>query len=118
MHSRRVLCFPNAGSAEDMYTSEGTGARRAASPLLVSLPQATTQQSICYRRGLECAKGRLRSFAATRRNGAELTTQSALPSSFQAETYAGASLPSAVANRPQRHCSLWLHPVWPRPLIW
>ena len=36
MHRRRVLCFPNAGSAEDMYTSEGTGARRAASPLLVS----------------------------------------------------------------------------------
>lgn len=29
-----VLCFPNAGSAEDMYTSEGTGARRAQSPLL------------------------------------------------------------------------------------
>ena len=30
----RVLCFPNAGNAEDMYTSEGTGARRAPSPLL------------------------------------------------------------------------------------
>ena len=30
-----VLCFPNAGSAEDMYTSEGTGRRRAPSPLLV-----------------------------------------------------------------------------------
>lgn len=32
----RVLCFPNAGNAEDMYTSEGTGVRRAPSPLLVS----------------------------------------------------------------------------------
>ncbi len=31
-----MLCFPNAGSAEDMYTSEGTGARRSPSPLLVS----------------------------------------------------------------------------------
>ena len=31
----RVLCFPNAGNAEDMYTSEGTGVRRAPSPLLV-----------------------------------------------------------------------------------
>lgn len=30
----RVLCFANAGSAEDMYTSEGTGTRRAPSPLL------------------------------------------------------------------------------------
>ena len=33
----RILCFPNAGNAEDMYTSEGTGVRRAASPLLVTL---------------------------------------------------------------------------------
>lgn len=32
----RVLCFPNAGNAEDMYTNEGTGVRRAPSPLLVS----------------------------------------------------------------------------------
>ena len=31
----RVLCFPNAGSAEDMYSREGTGSRRIASPLLV-----------------------------------------------------------------------------------
>ena len=31
----RILCFPNAGSAEDMYTGEGTGIRRAPSPLLV-----------------------------------------------------------------------------------
>ena len=31
----RVVCFPNAGNAEDMYTSEGTGVRRATSPLLV-----------------------------------------------------------------------------------
>lgn len=31
----RVICFHNAGNAEDMYTSEGTGIRRAASPLLV-----------------------------------------------------------------------------------
>lgn len=30
----RVVAFPNAGSAEDMYTSEGTGVRRASSPLL------------------------------------------------------------------------------------
>ncbi|CAL8468350.1 g7890 [Coccomyxa elongata] len=30
----RVLCFPNAGNAEDMYTSEGTGARKVSSPLL------------------------------------------------------------------------------------
>ncbi|KAA6425939.1 MAG: Oleoyl-(acyl-carrier-) hydrolase [Trebouxia sp. A1-2] len=30
----RVLCFHNAGSAEDMYTNEGTGVRKAASPLL------------------------------------------------------------------------------------
>ncbi|KAK9824782.1 hypothetical protein WJX74_008322 [Apatococcus lobatus] len=29
-----VLCFPNAGSAEDMYTSEGTGRRKSPSPLL------------------------------------------------------------------------------------
>lgn len=33
----RVLCFPNAGNAEDMYTSEGTGKRRSPSPLLVRL---------------------------------------------------------------------------------
>ena len=32
----RVLCFPSAGSAEDMFTSEGTGSRKAPSPLLVS----------------------------------------------------------------------------------
>ena len=31
----RILCFHNAGSAEDMYTSEGTGSRRVMSPLLV-----------------------------------------------------------------------------------
>ena len=31
----RVACFHNAGSAEDMFTSEGTGVRKAASPLLV-----------------------------------------------------------------------------------
>ncbi|KAL3147970.1 hypothetical protein ABBQ38_014265 [Trebouxia sp. C0009 RCD-2024] len=30
----RVLCFHNAGSAEDVYTSEGTGTRRSPSPLL------------------------------------------------------------------------------------
>ena len=30
----RVLCFANAGNTEDMYTSEGTGPRRAVSPLL------------------------------------------------------------------------------------
>lgn len=34
----RVLCFCNAGSAEDMFTSEGSGARRAVSPLLVCFP--------------------------------------------------------------------------------
>jgi hypothetical protein len=32
----RVLCFANAGNAEDMYTNEGTGSRRAPSPLLAS----------------------------------------------------------------------------------
>lgn len=31
----RVVCFANAGNAEDMYTNEGTGIRRAPSPLLV-----------------------------------------------------------------------------------
>lgn len=35
-----MLCFPNAGNAEDMYTNEGTGPRRAVSPLLVRLPVA------------------------------------------------------------------------------
>lgn len=30
-----MLCFPNAGSAEDMYTSEGSGSRKASNPLLV-----------------------------------------------------------------------------------
>ena len=34
----RVLCFPNAGSAEDMFSSEGSGSRRVSSPLLVGLP--------------------------------------------------------------------------------
>uniref|UniRef100_A0A1D2ACU8 Thioesterase domain-containing protein n=1 Tax=Auxenochlorella protothecoides TaxID=3075 RepID=A0A1D2ACU8_AUXPR len=29
-----VLCFPSAGTSEDTYTSEGTGVRRAPSPLL------------------------------------------------------------------------------------
>ncbi|KAL6762042.1 Alpha/Beta hydrolase protein [Haematococcus lacustris] len=29
-----LLCLPSAGNAEDMYTSEGTGARHAPSPLL------------------------------------------------------------------------------------
>ena len=33
----RVLCFPNAGSAEDMFSSEGSGSRRVSSPLLVSV---------------------------------------------------------------------------------
>lgn len=31
----RVLCFTSAGCAEDMFTSEGTGPRRAPSALLV-----------------------------------------------------------------------------------
>jgi hypothetical protein len=35
-HRYTVLCFPPAGCAEDMFTSEGTGARKAPSPLLVS----------------------------------------------------------------------------------
>lgn len=30
----RIVCFPNAGNAEDMYTSEGTGVRKVSSPLL------------------------------------------------------------------------------------
>ncbi|GAX80583.1 hypothetical protein CEUSTIGMA_g8020.t1 [Chlamydomonas eustigma] len=30
----RVICFHSAGNAEDMFSSEGTGARRAPSPLL------------------------------------------------------------------------------------
>lgn len=34
-----MLCFPNAGNAEDMYTNEGTGPRRAVSPLLVRLKE-------------------------------------------------------------------------------
>lgn len=38
----RVLCFHNAGSAEDMFTSEGTGARQSPSPLLVSTAQFHT----------------------------------------------------------------------------
>ncbi len=32
----RLLAFHSSGNAEDMWTSEGTGARRAKSPLLVS----------------------------------------------------------------------------------
>jgi len=32
--SRLIVCFPNAGNAEDMYTSEGSGARKQPSPLL------------------------------------------------------------------------------------
>ena len=36
----RILCFPNAGNAEDMYTSEGTGVRRAPNPLLVGVKPA------------------------------------------------------------------------------
>jgi len=35
MPKLRVLCFPNAGNAEDMFTNEGTGVRKALSPLLV-----------------------------------------------------------------------------------
>jgi len=31
----RIVAFPCAGSAEDMYSAHGTGVRRAASPLLV-----------------------------------------------------------------------------------
>lgn len=31
----RVVCFHSAGCAEDMFSSEGTGTRRAPSPLLV-----------------------------------------------------------------------------------
>jgi medium-chain acyl-[acyl-carrier-protein] hydrolase len=30
----RLVCFANAGNAEDMYTSEGTGIRKSVSPLL------------------------------------------------------------------------------------
>lgn len=40
----RVACFHNAGSAEDMFTSEGTGVRKAASPLL----------DWCRKNGAEC----------------------------------------------------------------
>lgn len=32
--SKILVCFPNAGNAEDMYTSEGSGVRRQPSPLL------------------------------------------------------------------------------------
>ncbi len=32
--SKILVCFPNAGNAEDMYTSEGSGARKQPSPLL------------------------------------------------------------------------------------
>ena len=32
-----AICFHSSGNAEDMFTSEGTGVRRAPSPLLVSL---------------------------------------------------------------------------------
>lgn len=32
----RLLCFHNAGSSEDMFSSEGSGIRKAQSPLLVS----------------------------------------------------------------------------------
>lgn len=32
--SKIIVCFPNAGNAEDMYTSEGSGARKQPSPLL------------------------------------------------------------------------------------
>ena len=32
--SKILVCFPNAGNAEDMYTSEGSGVRKQPSPLL------------------------------------------------------------------------------------
>lgn len=34
MFKLRILCFLNVGNMEDMYTYEGTGARRATSSLL------------------------------------------------------------------------------------
>ena len=39
-----MLCFHNAGNAEDMYTSEGTGARRVNSPLLVTYLSSHSQR--------------------------------------------------------------------------
>ncbi len=44
----RVVCFCSAGNAEDMYTSEGTGARRAPSPLLVSTSYNTWSHDMHY----------------------------------------------------------------------
>lgn len=44
-----MLCFANAGNAEDMYTSEGTGPRRAPSPLL----------EWCRAAGAECLAAQL-----------------------------------------------------------
>ena len=37
-----VLCFHNAGNEENMYTSEGLGARKAPSPLLVNHQKAVS----------------------------------------------------------------------------
>lgn len=42
--SLRIICFHSAGNAQDMFTSEGTGTRRAPSPLLVRPDSPHDQQ--------------------------------------------------------------------------
>ena len=76
----RVLCFSNAGSAEDMYTNEGTGPRRAPSPLLVRPCSAWC----CARMGA-IADPASSSILPCRRSGVEQTVQSAWRCSCQAE---------------------------------
>ncbi len=41
--SKILVCFPNAGNAEDMYTSEGSGTRKQPSPLLEHCREHTVQ---------------------------------------------------------------------------
>ena len=57
-----MLCFANAGSAEDMYTSEGTGNRRAPSPMLVC-PGKLTQQLVMTQHAVPLCLSRLEGHA-------------------------------------------------------
>lgn len=133
-HRLRILCFPNAGNAEDMYTSEGTGVRRAPSPLLVrshgmllcrvpSLYRLTwrphgspttrlfTAASACVTLELVCwiiAPG-----YPAHRSGAVPTVPSAWRCSPRGATCAAGSRPTPPAPRwRRRYCRWWLAVCW------
>ena len=103
----RVLCFPNAGNAEDMYTSEGTGPRRAPSPLLVRGAALGRGGA-----GWGCHRATASSLTLSSlrcRSGAALRAPSAWRCSPQGATCAPRRRQSPPARRWRRRCCRW----WP-----